>query len=378
MQRIKFVDLGKQYMKLRKEIIAKFDEISKQGAYILSEEVEEFEKNFAEYCGTRYAVGVGNGSDALYMSLLSLGIGPGDEVITAPNSFIATAWVIARTGARIVFVDVGEDMNINSALIEAAITKRTKAIIPVHLTGRVADMNAIQTIADEHNLLVIEDAAQAIGAKYMGKRAGSFGICAGFSLHPLKNLHVHGDGGVITTNDQPLFEMLRKYRNHGLKNRDECEFWGINSRLDSIQAGIANIKLRYLDDWNGRFRQIANIYTEGLKDCVNVPKIKDYEEPIYHRYMIRCSGRDDLQRFLDGNGIETKVNYPIPLHLQPAAASLGYKKGNFPVTEKMAETILSLPIYPELENDQVYYVIEKIQQFFNGKAIPANISGNRV
>ena len=378
MQRVKFVDLGKQYMKLRKEIIAKFDEISKQGAYVLSEELEEFEKNFAEYCGTRYAVGVGNGSDALYMSLLSLGIGHGDEVITAPNSFIATAWVIARTGARIVFVDVGEDMNIDPKLIESAISEHTKAIIPVHLTGRVADMNTIQTIADKYNLFVIEDAAQAVGAKYKGKRAGSFGICAGFSLHPLKNLHVHGDGGAITTNDHNLFEKLLKYRNHGLKNRDECEFWGINSRLDSIQAGIAKIKLRYLDDWNGRFRQIAHMYTEGLDDYVKVPKTRNYEEPTYHRYMIRYSDRDDLQRFLDDNGIETKVNYPIPLHLQPAAINLGYKKGDFPVTEKMAETILSLPIYPELYDDQVYYVIDKIRQFFKGKAIPGNISGNRI
>jgi len=372
MQRVKFVDLGKQYMKLRKEIIPKFDEISKKGAYILSEEVEEFEKNFAEYCGTRYAIGVGNGSDALYMSLLSLGIGHGDEVITAPNSFIATAWVIARTGARIVFVDAGEDMNIDPKLIEPAISEHTKAIIPVHLTGRVADMNAIQTIADKHNLFIVEDAAQAVGAEYEGKRAGSFGICGGFSLHPLKNLHVHGDGGVITTNDNALFETLMKCRNHGLKNRDECEFWGINSRLDSIQAGIANIKLKYLDEWNKRFRQIANIYTEALEDYVKVPKENNYEVPIYHRYMIRYSGRDDLQKFLDDNGIETKVNYPVPLHLQPAAASLGYKKGDFPVTEKMAATILSLPIYPELEDDQIYYVIEKIHQFFKRKIIPAD------
>jgi len=378
MRVVKFVDLGKQYLKLRKEIIAKFDEISKRGAYILSEDVEEFEKNFAEYCGIRYAVGVGNGSDALYLSLLSLGICPGDEVITAPNSFIATAWVIARTGAQIVFVDVGEDMNINPALIEAAITERTKAIIPVHLTGRVADMNSIQKIADEHNLLVIEDAAQAIGAKYMGKRAGSFGNCAGFSLHPLKNLHVHGDGGVITTNDHNLFEKLLKFRNHGLKNRNESEFWGINSRLDSIQAGIANIKLRYLDGWNARFKQIANIYKEGLDEYVKVPKTQNYEEPIYHRYMIRCSSRDDLQHFLDDNGIETKVNYPIPLHLQPAAASLGYKRGDFPVAEKMAETILSLPIYPVLEDKKVYYVIEKIRKFFVRKTIPTNVMNNLI
>ena len=365
MQRVKFVNLGKQYLKLRKEIIAKFDEISKQGAYVLSEEVEEFEKNFAEYCVTRYAVGVGNGSDALYLSLLSLEIGPGDEVITAPNSFVASAWVIAHAGARPVFCDVGADMNIAPELIESVITERTKAILPVHLTGRVADMDAIQAIADKYDLLVIEDAAQAVGASYKGKRAGSFGICAGFSLHPLKNLHIHGDGGVITTDDQGLFEMLMKYRNHGLINRDECEFWGVNSRLDAIQAGIANIKLKHLDTWNNRFRRIAQIYNENLKRYVAVPMKREYEEPIYHRYMIRCPDRDRLQSFLEDNGVETKVNYPIPLHLQPAASELGYKKGDFPVTEKLADTILSLPIYPEMEDEDVYFVIEKVQEYCN-------------
>jgi len=363
MRRVRFVNLGKQYLGLRDEILAKFDEISKQGAYILSEELVEFEERFAEYCGTLHAVGVGNGSDALFMSLLSLGIGSGDEVITTPNSFIATAWVIARTGARIVFVDVGEDMNMNPDLIEEAITKRTKAIIPVHLTGRVAKMDVILAIAAKHNLLVIEDAAQAVGAEYKGKRAGSFGICAGFSLHPLKNLHIHGDGGVITTDDQNLFEKLMKYRNHGLINRDECEFWGINSRLDAIQAGIANIKLKHLDSWNRRFRRIAEIYNEDLKGYVTVPIRREYEEPIYHRYMICCPNRGRLQSFLDYHGIETKVNYPIPLHLQPAAVGLDYKKGDFPVTEKLADTILSLPIYPEMEDEDVYFVIEKVRKY---------------
>ena len=373
MRRIRFVDLGKQYLKLREEILSKFDEISKEGAYVLSRELIAFEEKFAEYCGTRYAVGVGNGSDALYLSLLSLGVGPGDEIITAPNSFVATAWVIARTGARPVFCDVGEDMNINPELIEATVTPRTKAILPVHLTGRVADMEAIQAIAVKYNLLVIEDAAQAVGANYKGKRAGSFGICAGFSLHPLKNLHIHGDGGVITTDDQDLFEKLRKYRNHGLINRDECEFWGINSRLDAIQAGIANIKLKHLDSWNRRFRRIAEIYNENLKGYVTVPMKREYEEPIYHRYMIRCPNRDRLQSFLAHNGIETKVNYPIPLHLQPAAAELCYKKGDFPVTEKLADTILSLPIYPELEDEEVHFVIEKVRQYCNAHGSSVSI-----
>lgn len=370
---VRFVDLGKQYMKLRDEILAKFDEISRQGAYVLSEELVKFEESFAEYCGTRYAVGVGNGSDALYLSLLSLGLGPGDEVITAPNSFVATAWVIARTGARPVFCDVGEDMNINPELIAIAVTDRTKAVLPVHLTGRVAEMDAIQAIADKHNLFVIEDAAQAVGANYKGKRAGSFGTCAGFSFHPLKNLHIHGDGGVITTDDPDLSEELMKYRNHGLINRDECEFWGINSRLDAIQAGIANIKLKYLDDWNSRFRRIAEIYNRELKGYVTVPEDLEWEEPIYHRYMIRHPARDRLQSFLDKKGIETKVNYPIPIHLQTAAADLGYKKGDFPVTEKLADTILSLPIYPELEDEDVYFVIEKVREYCNINSSPARI-----
>ena len=363
MPTVKFVDLGKQYLSLRQEILDKFDEISKNGDYILSKEVSEFEENFAMYCGTKHAVGVGNGSDALYLSLLSLGVGPDDEVITAPNSFVATAWVIARTGARIVFCDVCDDMNINPDLIESVISERTKVILPVHLTGRVADMDRIQSIADKHNLFIVEDAAQAVGAVYKNKKAGSFGIGAGFSLHPLKNLHVHGDGGVVTTNNSSLFEKIIQYRNHGLKNRDECEFWGINSRMDAVHAGIGNIKLKYIDKWNNRYREIAQMYTKSLNGYVNVPILKEYEEPVFHRFMIHHPDREGLQGFLADNDIETKVNYPIPLHLQPAAKDLGYKKGDYPVTEEQADTILSLPLYPELRDDQVYYVIEKITQF---------------
>lgn len=373
MRTVKFVNLGKQYLKLREEILNKFDEISKKGAYILSDEVIEFEKKFAHYCGTKYAVGVGNGSDALYLSLLSLGIGQGDEVITAPNSFISTAWVIARTGARIVFCDVADDMNLDPELIESVITNHTKALIPVHLTGRVADMDRMQNVADKYNLFVIEDAAQAVGAIYKGKKAGSFGICAGFSLHPLKNLHVHGDGGVITTDDIKLYEKLLKYRNHGLKNRNESVFCGINSRLDAIQSGIANIKLKYIDEWNARFREIAQVYTENLDGYVKVPKERDYEQQVYHRYMIRLPNRDGLQAFLADNGIEAKVNYPIPIHLQQAAVDFGYKKGDFPVTEELAEMVLSLPIYPELEDQDVYYVIGKIIQYCKKNCIYCTI-----
>ena len=276
MPTVKFVDLGKQYLSLRQEILDKFDEISTSGDYILSNEVREFEKNFAMYCGTKHAVGVGNGSDALYLSLLSLGVGPDDEVITAPNSFVATAGVIARIGARMVFCDVCDDMNIDPDLIESVISERTKVILPVHLTGRVADMDRIQSIADKHNLFVVEDAAQAVGAVYRNKKAGSFGIGAGFSLHPLKNLHVHGDGGVVTTNNSKLYKKLLQYRNHGLINRDECGFWGINSRLDAVQAGIGNIKLKYIDKWNNRYKEIAKIYTKSLKGYVNFPALKEH------------------------------------------------------------------------------------------------------
>lgn len=363
MRTVKFVNLGKQYLHLREEILAKFDEISKEGAYILTRELADFESHFAEYCGTRYALGVGNGFDALYLSLCALNIGAGDEVITAPNSFVATAAAIARTGARIVFSDVGDDMNLDPALIESAITDRTKAIMPVHLTGRIADMDPIVKIAKQYQLNVIEDAAQAVGAGYKGKRAGAFGVCAGFSLHPLKNLHVHGDGGLITTDASALYHTLAACRNHGLRNRDECEFWGMNSRLDAIQAGIANIKLRHLDAWNTRIRAIACLYSDHLRNYVKVPHDRDDEDPVYHCYMIRFRDRDGLQRFLAHAGIETKVHYPLPLHLQPSARALGYPRGSFPMAEELSRTILSLPIYPELEDDEVHYVIDKIIQY---------------
>jgi dTDP-3-amino-2,3,6-trideoxy-4-keto-D-glucose/dTDP-3-amino-3,4,6-trideoxy-alpha-D-glucose/dTDP-2,6-dideoxy-D-kanosamine transaminase len=365
--KVPFVNLGIHYKNLKDEIIQKFDDISSQGSYVLTNELNEFEKNFANFCGTKYAIGVANGTDALILSMKAIGIKEGDEVITAPNSFIASAGAIAAVGATPVFVDVNEDYNINPDLIENAITEKTKAIMPIHLTGRPAEMNKIIEIANSHNLKIIEDAAQAIGAEYKGKKVGSFGISGCFSLHPLKNLHVQGDGGIITTNNTEFFEKIIKLRNHGLKNRDECEFWGYNSRLDSIQAGIGNIKLKKIDDWNNRYREIASIYREGLKEINNhliVPKDKDYENPVYHNFVIETQRRDELVQHLLNNGIETKVHYPIPLHLQEAASSLGYFKGDFPVCELQTTKILSLPIYPELTNEQIELVIKNIKSFF--------------
>ena len=361
--KIPFVNPGLQYKGLREEILSRFDRISLTGNYVLGEEVKEFERNFADFCGTSFALGVGNGSDALSFSLLGLGVKSGDEVITAPNSFVASAWTIANIGAKPVFVDVGCDFNIDPSLIQKAITPKTKAIMPVHLTGRVADMEAINKIAQENNLLVVEDAAQAVGASYKSKKSGSFGDAGCFSLHPLKNLHVHGDGGIITTNNEDLYNRALKMRNHGLKNRNECEFWGWNSRLDEIQASIANLKLSYLNKWNDRFRELANYYIKELSDYIEVPSIKEFEKPIFHRFIIQHNNRDDLKFFLEEKGVMTAINYPIPLHLHEASRQYGYKIGDFPMAEKQAKRILSLPIYPELEDSQAKYVVECIKKF---------------
>jgi dTDP-4-amino-4,6-dideoxygalactose transaminase len=369
---VPFVNLGLQYAQVREEVLGAFDRLSSNGAYIMGPELEQFEQEFASYCGVKYAVGVGNGGEALLFSLLALGIGKGDEVITAPNSFVATAWAIANTGAKPVFVDVGDDYNINSELIEQAITSATRAIMPVHLTGKVADMRRIMEIAVGNNLQVVEDAAQAVGATYYGQKAGSFGDLGCFSLHPLKNLHVHGDGGMIVTSDKSKYEYLQKIRNHGLVNRDSCEFWGYNSRLDNIQAAIGSIKLKYLDQWNDRYRAIASMYTTGIlrNENLKLPDEKDYEKPVYHRYVITSPLREKLQSFLLEKGIESKINYPIPLHLQKAAKQYDYKKGDFPVTERLASEILSLPLYPEMTNKQVEFVIETVNDFFQLSAKP--------
>jgi len=337
------------------------------GQYVLGPGVREFEEKFAEYCGTRYAVGVGNGTDTIILALKALGIGPGDEVITAPNSFLASASAIALTGATPVFVDVRDDFNVNPNLLKTAITQRTKAILSVHLTGRPGDMHPILAIAKRHGLAVIEDAAQAIGARYYGQRVGSFGIAGCFSFHPLKNLNACGDGGIITTNEEEIYCHLLKARNHGLRNRDECEFWSINSRLDTLQAAILNVKLKYLDKWTEARRANAKFYREHLADIVEVPQEQPYEYAVYHTFIIQAAHRDELQTYLKERGVETKIHYPIPIHLQEAARSLGYGKRDFPVAERHAGRILSLPIYPELSHEQIEHVVISVRSFYEGK-----------
>jgi len=361
--KIKYIDLGKQFKQIESEIMPRLKEVLESGKYILGDDVKEFEENFAKYCGTKYAIGVADGTDALILSMKALGIGKGDEVITAPNSFIATAGAIDFVGAKTVFVDVGDDFNIDSELIESAITEKTKAIIPVHLTGRPADMEKILEIGKKHEIHVIEDAAQSVGSCYKGNKVGSFGIVGCFSLHPLKNLNACGDAGVVTTNDKDIYEKILKLRNHGLKNRDESEFFGLNSRLDTVQATILNVKLKHLAEWKKRVKEIAKKYHDGLKDVVKVPEDKEYEDCFYHIFVIQSDKRDDLQEFLAEKGIDTKVHYPIPIHLQEAAKDLDYKKGDFPKVEDQASKILTLPIYPEMTDDEVNYIIEQIKEF---------------
>lgn len=362
--KVPFVDLTRQFRGLEKELMQAFVDVGRSGAYILGPPVEAFETALARYCGVRHAITVANGSDALFLVLKAIGVGPGDEVITAANSFIASAWVAVAAGARPVLVDVNEDLNIDPEAVAAAITPRTRAIIPVHLAGRIAAMREINDIAEKADVAVVEDAAQAIGARYHDRPAGSLGLAAGFSLHPLKNLGIYGDGGFITTNDDMLAGKLRLLRNHGLRTRDDCQLWGYNSRLDSLQAAFGLIKLPKLDAWNARCRAIAGMYRSGLKNYVCVPEDKPWELNVYHNFVITTPRRDDLMTYLKDAGIGSAIHYPVPIHIQAAAHNLGYEKGRFPVVERLAQTMMSLPIYPELEQNEIDLVIKKIKAFF--------------
>ncbi len=361
---VPYINLPLQHRPLKPQLLAAVERVLDHGQFILGPEVSAFEERFAAYCETQYAIGVDNGTSALFLVLRALGIGPGDEVITPPNSFLASASCIALVGARPVFVDVRDDFNIDPGLLEDAITPRTRAIIPVHLTGRPADMHPILEIAQRHGIHVVEDCAQAVGARYHDQRVGSFGVAGCFSLHPLKTLNAVGDGGVITTNDSALYEMLRKARNHGLRNRDECEFWSHNCRLDTIQAAMLLVKMDYLDQWAEARRAIAAFYRKFLRDVVaQVPEDKSHEYAVYHTFIIQAERRDELQDYLLEEGVETKVHYPIPIHLQDAARSLGYGPGSFPVAERQTQRILSLPVYPELMDAQRDWVVYTIKRF---------------
>ncbi len=365
---VPFVALGLQQGAVKAQILAAVGRVLEHGQYVLGPEVEEFERRFAALCGTPFAVGVSDGTHALLLALRALGIGPGDEVITAPNSFLASAASIALAGARPVFADVRDDLNIDPERVAAAVTPRTRAIMPVHLTGRPADMERIGAIAQRHGLHIVEDAAQAIGATFQGRPVGGFGAAGCFSLHPLKNLAACGDAGVVATTDGKVADLLRAARNHGLRGRDDCGAWGYNARLDTIQAAMLNEKLPHLERWTAAKRRIAARYRQALLGVVGVPEDRPGEGAVYQTFVIRAARRDDLQRHLAACGVDSKVHYPTPLHLQEAAAELGYKPGDFPVTERLATEILSLPIYPELTEAQQEAVVDGVLSFYGRRA----------
>ncbi|MBI3333812.1 MAG: DegT/DnrJ/EryC1/StrS family aminotransferase [Candidatus Omnitrophica bacterium] len=337
--------------------------------FTLGPEVDQFERSFASLIGTRCAIGVGSGTEALTLSLRALGIGHGDEVITAANTFIATVGAINATGAKPVLVDVAPDFTIDPAKIERAITPRTKAILPVHLTGEAAEMGPILEIGSRRGLAVVEDACQAISASYKGRNAGTMGILAAFSLHPLKNLNVWGDAGVIVTSDPALNERLRLLRNHGLKNRDEVEVLGYNSRLDSIQAIVGNWLIRQVDRITRERIAHGAIYDEAFSRVpgITLPPRRPYVRRVFHLYQVYARDRDRLFQFLLDKGIEAKIHYPIPLPLQRGLAGLGYKRGDFPETERQAGSVITFPVDQHLSREEIDTVVGAVKEFYGSR-----------
>lgn len=361
------MDFGPTIQSSKADLTNAFERVLDSGKFVLGPEVKKFEQDFADFCGTKYAAGLASGTCSLHVVFKALGIEEGDEVITAPNSFIATAAAIAQVRAKPVFVDTNLDFNINPDAIEAAITPRTKAIVPVHLTGRVAKMDQILKIAKKHNLIVIEDSAQSVGAEFNGKRAGSFGDAASFSFHPLKNLHAFGDAGIITSNRIEVVEKLNILKNHGLIDRSTCSQWGLNCRLDEMQAAFLGVQLPQLEAWTKERRKIAKFYNETLGKVVIVPTEEDNEKHVYQTYVIRSDRRDELKEYLNSKGVEALVHYPVPIHLQPAAKYLNYKNSDFPVVEKLSKEILSLPLYPGMPFEFQEIVTSLILGFYGKK-----------
>jgi dTDP-4-amino-4,6-dideoxygalactose transaminase len=364
---VPYTGLPQQVAAMKPDLLAAFERVLDSGRYILGPQLAVFEEQFAHLCGTSFAVGVANGTCALQMVWQALGLGPGDEVITVPNSFVATASSIAMAGAKPAFVDIGPDLNLDPDRIAAAVTPRTRGIVPVHLTGRPARMPEIASIAEKYGLFVLEDAAQAVGAYRDGRPVGSWGNAAGFSLHPLKNLFACGDAGVITTQDAALAAKLRQIRNHGLSNRESCEFWAGNNRMDEMQAALLLVHLRALEQWTERRRALAHRYHELLSAEVQVPEEGRGEYCVYQTYVIQAGARDDLQAYLQEHGVEALVHYRTPIHLQPAASNLGYGAGDFPVAERAARRILSLPLFPAMTHAQQDQVANLIHDFYRNR-----------
>jgi len=367
--KVPLLDLRAQYQTIRQEVMAAVERVFEGQTFILGPEVERFEAAVAEYCQAKHAIGCASGSDALLLALMAFGVGAGDEVITVPYTFFATGGAVARLGARPVYVDIAlDDFNLDPELIERAITPRTKAIIPVHLYGQCAEMNPILEVARRHHLPVIEDAAQAIGAEYQGRRAGTMGEVGCFSFFPSKNLGAAGDAGLLTTEDDELAERLRLLRVHGGQPKYYHRVVGINSRLDALQAAVLNVKLKYLDQWTEARRRNAARYNAlfaeaGLEEVIT-PVAHPDRRHIYHQYTIRCAQRDELMAHLRREGVGTEIYYPVPLHLQECFAYLGYHPGALPASEQAARESLSLPVYPELTAEMQGYVVERIAGFY--------------
>jgi dTDP-4-amino-4,6-dideoxygalactose transaminase len=351
---IKLVDLQRQYQSIREEVLTALDAALSSMELFLGPNTRSFEREFADYCGAAEAVGVGSGTDALYLALRACDVGPGAEVITVANTFIATVEAIVMVGAKPVFVDVDpQTATMDPEQVAAAITPRTRALMPVHLYGQAADMDPLLAIAREHGLYVIEDAAQAQGARYHGRRVGTFGDIGAFSLYYSKNLGAYGEAGVVTTDNPGLAARIRMLRDHGSRERYQHELIGMNSRLDELQAAILRVKLRRLEDWNRQRRALALAYTDRLRGIVTTPAERAASEHIYYTYVIGTEDRDGLRAALAARGIQTGIHYPMPLHLQPACADFACPPGSLPVTEWLAGRILSLPMFPELSEHEI-------------------------
>ncbi len=366
--KVKLLDLTAQFEEIEDEVRTALDEVFSTQQFILSDKVKELERAIAEYCGVGHAVAVASGTDAILLSLMALDIGEGDEVITTPFTFFSTASSIVRVGATPVFVDIEPStFNIDPEKVRHAIGPRTKAIVAVHLFGQAADMEPIMKIASERGISVIEDACQSIGARYRGRRVGSIGDAGCFSFFPTKNLGCFGDGGMVVTNSEKLAARIRSLRVHGSKKRYYHDEIGINSRLDEIQAAVLVVKLAYLEKWNSKRRTNARFYDEALADAeeVKTPYVPDYNESVYNQYVVRVEKRDELREFLTSQGVGTEIYYPIPLHLQKCFGFLDHRVGDFPESERAASEVLALPIYPELTEEELGFVVEKIRSFYS-------------
>lgn len=364
--KVPFLDLKAQLNPIRVEIQQAINEVIDNTAFAGGPFVERFEKEFATFCGSKHCVAVGNGTDAIWLALLALGIGENDEVITAPSTFVATAEAISFAGANPLFVDIEPDTcNMDPQKLESAITPRTKAIIPVHLFGQPAEMDSILQIARKYNLLVIEDACQAHGALYKGKKAGTMGVAGCFSFYPGKNLGAFGEAGAVVTDSDELAKKIRVYRDHGQPQKYHHDVIGWNARMDGIQGAVLSVKLKYLDQWTESRRANARQYGKLLfgLEGIRLPVERDYAKHVYHIYAMRDPKRDALISFLGGKGVATGIHYPVPVHMTTAYAYLGHKPGSFPVAELAASEFISLPMYPELNAEQITYVCDCIKEF---------------